>query len=255
MSIKPLCLGYGIGARVRSEKNALVVRAAGRAASIYPFKRLSRVVSANDVHWQCGALLACLQAGVPVSFIDHTGKPLGYCNGVRRRETTLEGLLRYAIENPQWEKRYKTWLSGMQNQAMREAVRRAGLRCWVLRAQTVRAGFCNAWLKKTGRPAGHLFRHIDGGLSTCVHRVLSTVFAAPEMLCFPLPGLSFIHDLTRILRWPVYSKILLRAGRQDVRQPPDRMAAIWLQRMEPFVLDCHNEILRRMELWLRGWVL
>src|SRR5690625_6343858 len=70
MSIKPLYLAHGRHVRVRNQDDVLVVRSMGRAASIYPFKRLSRVVSANDVHWHNGALLACLQAGVPVSFID-----------------------------------------------------------------------------------------------------------------------------------------------------------------------------------------
>src|SRR5690625_5928532 len=93
MSIKPLYLAHGRHVRVRNQDDVLVVRSMGRAASIYPFKRLSRVVSANDVHWHNGALLGCLQAGVPVSFIDASGNTLGYCSGIRRRATTLSGLI------------------------------------------------------------------------------------------------------------------------------------------------------------------
>jgi|SRR5690625_1696893 len=255
MSIKPLYLAHGRHVRVRNQDDVLVVRSLGRAASIYPFKRLSRVVSANDVHWRNGALLACLQAGVPVSFIDASGNPLGYCSGIRRRETTLEGLIVQAIEMPCWKSGYSTWLRGMEQQAIRKAIRDTRLHCPNSAPEAARSSFCNAWLNRTGETARVLFKHIDGGLSTYVHQLLCTVFVSSELLSFPLPGLSFVNDIQKILRWPTYALFLMQAKEASMDSSEARRTAIFLQRHEQAIFDQHNEILRRMEIWLRGWVL
>lgn len=255
MGLKPLYLPHGRGIQVHADGPALCVGATDKAVSLYPFDRLSRVVSAEDVHWHGQALLCCLTRGVPVSFLDRAGRPLGCCYGIRRRETTLENLLLEAIEHPEWDGRYAIWFDGMQRQAMRQALLTNGLHCRRVDAVSTRGALGNAYHNETQCCAGRVFMHLQGVLFAWVSKRVGECITDPALLGFPRPGLNVVDALAEVLQWPLYALLVAARDTQPLEDRQARFAAMWFQSHQGEVQVHFDELVRQFELWLRGWVL
>lgn len=253
MGLKPLYLGTGPAWRVAHDGPALRVQALGRAPAWYPYRRLARVVSATDAQWQAAALIACLRAGVPVCFIDGRGEPQGYCYGASRRETTLDGLLAFALDSPEWELRFHHWRRGQVRGLVLDALRVAGLPPRDLDVAAVRSALCNALHRHLGQPISPLLRHLDGALHAFaaerLHRQIS-----PATLGHPRPGLCLVDEFAALLHWPAHA-LLATLETGDLRDmPPAQLAASLLAGTDS-IDDALAALLARFELWLRSWAL
>jgi len=254
MGLRPLYLAHGSASQVIHDGRALRVQATGRAVAWYAYAKLSRVVSATDVQWQTAALLACLNAGVPVSFLDARGNVQGYCYGSLRRETTLDNLLAIALDAPDWESRFEFWYRGMHRQCMLRALATVGLPPRHLdHPPTVRSALCNAYHRHLGRPLAPLLRHLDGTLHAFAASVLRQHIDA-QTLGHPRPGQSLVDAFATLLGWPAFHLLQpLDATRIDTT-PPARLAAELLGDDSPLGHEL-DVLLMCFEHWLRGWAL
>jgi hypothetical protein len=109
MGRKPLYLDVAQANRVELEAVALRVRAYERADSFYPLRRVSRVVVTGKVEWETGALLACLEYGIPVAFRGRDGVLVGHCLSDRSSQTSLEELLHAGADSAEGDALYANW--------------------------------------------------------------------------------------------------------------------------------------------------
>lgn len=164
MSARPLYLDAGRRWEVALDERALEVRCEGRAPVRFPLSRLSRVVSHRDAQWQTEALLGCLEAGVPVAFLNARGEPVGWCFGPRRKETSLASLLREGLAHPEWDDRYGSWRSGAERREILGALMACRLHRREPTAVDARAALFNLHRRRFGVPMGPHFRAIRAAL-------------------------------------------------------------------------------------------
>lgn len=250
---RPLHLTHGNGWRVQLDGLALRVTAPRRATGFVPLKAISRVISACDVHWEPQALIACMKAGTPITFIDARGAPQGYCHGALNRETSLAGLLTEVIEQPDWDQRYGDWLMGMNSQRIGQALHHAGLRTAIRSYDAARSKLCQAAHARCGRNITALLRQIDANLHAITLEQLQHALAKPRFLGYPRPGLSFVRDFSHLLHWSAYG---LLCDPDTVGPVPDdepRLAAHLVNSNRAHLHARLKAILAIFELWLRDW--
>ena len=253
MELRPLYLAAGRQWRVTHEERALRVDGEGRAPAWYPFRRLGRVVSAMDVDWRSEALVACLRAGVPVCFVDGHGKPQGYCYGSARRETTLDGLLAFALESAEWELRYSTWHGGMHRQLLMRAQHAIGVPLRRLDRDHAEGRFCNAHYRNLQQPVAPLLRAMDGAMHAQIAARLARSIG-PQWLGHPRPGLNLVNDFATLLHWSAHAAIA-HADTESLRLHGAERTAAYLLEQNRQISDDLEELLHGFELWLGNWVL
>jgi hypothetical protein len=111
-------------AGISLEGPALVVARPARAATRVPLRRLARVVVRGAVPFATDALLGCLGAGVPVTFVGLDGQVLGYCIARERRAWSLDQLLDRLMADPGWPEPIGRWARHAESEAIRHACRR-----------------------------------------------------------------------------------------------------------------------------------
>lgn len=89
---------------------ALLVKSETRAPGRFPLQRLSRVIACQQVQWRTRALLACLEQGIAVIFVDGRGRPAGYLHAMNEHASRLDQLIRETLSRPDWQESYKNWL-------------------------------------------------------------------------------------------------------------------------------------------------
>lgn len=89
---------------------ALLVKSETRASGRFPLQRLSRVIAGQQVQWRTRALLACLEQGIAVIFVDGRGRPAGYLHAMNEHASRLDQLIRETLSRPDWQETYKNWL-------------------------------------------------------------------------------------------------------------------------------------------------
>jgi len=124
--MRPLYLERA-GTAVRLDGLALRVKCAGIADRWFPLRRVSQVVSAQQVEWSTPALLACAQVGVTVSFTDDFGAVLARVVGRRGERHELRQKLEDFLDRSDWQPLYEQWLRAMERMAVRSVARRSGL--------------------------------------------------------------------------------------------------------------------------------
>jgi hypothetical protein len=255
MSLKPLYLGNGQDLRVRADGPALRVDGSGRAAGRYPLRRLSRVVSAEDVAWGTNALLACLRAGVPIVFIERDGTPSGWCFGPRRRETTLAGLLREGLDRTDWEPRFDVWRRSVEQSQASAALRSCGLSCVSDSLQAADVSLFNHHRQRCGVGVAAHMCSLRGAASALIARRVDSSIGDASLIGFARPGLHLSEVFVGMMRWQLHSMI----GRTSVAtlsEPVDMRFAARLVERDAFVLEAATlELLTGFEIWLRDWLL
>lgn len=251
MELKPLYLAAGRGWQISHEERALRVQCHGRAPAWYPFRRVCRIISATDVDWRPSALIACLRAGIPITFTDAHGEPQGYCYGARRREATLDQLLRLALDHPEWEERYRHWHNGITRQCILDTGKTLGTRLRSLDPETAHSGFCNHHYLRTGRRVAPLLRALEGPIhALAAARLVQTVSA--RRLGHPHPGLCIVAEFAGLLRWAAHRSLHFMDVELLDGHGPAHTAAILLATC-PEVEHELGVLLHRFELWLRSW--
>lgn len=253
MGLKPLYLASGHAWQVSLDGRALRVEAAGRAPAWYPLRRLARIVSATDTQWQTNALMACLNAGVPVAFLDGHGQPVGYCYGHTRRETTLDGLLQLALDHPDWEQHFGYWRHAMERTLILRLQKVINVPLRRLDAEYVQGRFCNAHFQRLRHPVAPMFRCFTGPIHALAAARLSQLLSV-TLLGHPRQGFCLTTELAELLHWPVHALVHRMAPPLPHDKTMQRIA-VTLMEESTEVQQTLEELLSRFEHWLRGWVL
>lgn len=254
--LRPLYLDAAVPWQITLDDGvALRIAAPGRARSLYPLRRLARVVCARSAQWQCAALLACMEAGVPVVFHDAAGEPVGWCFGPRRRETTLALLLREGIGRHDWQPWFDAWRRHAERGQMLAVLRPLGLPAARLEAGHVRALLCNRLRQRAGAPAGRWLRALNLACAGMVAEALQRELGDPALLAHARPGLHLPREIGALLQWRQH-EVLLRARIADLgAQPPARFAAAAVEAPGALLQRACGALLGELELALREWLL
>ncbi|MFO1322230.1 MAG: CRISPR-associated endonuclease Cas1 [Burkholderiales bacterium] len=95
--------------RLLAEGESLGVYRQLTLATRLPLGRLDRIVCNKNVDWCGAAITACLERGIPITWVDVRGTPLGDCVGrVEGDPEVVEMLVRY-LDLPDWESRLEHW--------------------------------------------------------------------------------------------------------------------------------------------------
>jgi CRISPR associated protein Cas1 len=176
-ALRPLYLDRGAAA-VRLEGLALIVDQSDTAEGRFPLRLLSRVVVRGAVPWSMDALLACLAAGVPITFLSLDGSVIGLCLGRERPEESLAMLLDRLLAEPGWAEIYGRWSRAAERRAIVEVARRLALPLGTDLRPEVVSGLVAAQMPGGDTPgARSALRRLDGYLAA--H--LSELFARAGM--------------------------------------------------------------------------
>ncbi len=116
----PLYLRGQAATCVDADGPSLLVRRAGHAPDRYPVARLSRVIASQRVEWSGAALRLCMTAKIPIVVLDGDGEPLGYVQPARVARSSLDRLLREALDRPDWPERYENFVRAQRMRLVRQ---------------------------------------------------------------------------------------------------------------------------------------
>lgn len=200
MTARPFYLQPTLPARVSLDAAvALRVHIEGQSGLRTPLAKISRVVCNHHVQWESDALVACLQHGVPIAFLDARGKSIGWCFGARRRETTLANLLARSLEADDWDQRFAPWLEGQQRARAAQALLLCGLSTSGVHLNNVRNVLCNLHRTRLGAPAGAALAKLEALTRCDVAGALADAVGEPSLLAWYRPGLNLIDTFAGLV--------------------------------------------------------
>jgi hypothetical protein len=216
---KPLYLQGRNGLEVELDGPALRIRQPERAATFYPLARLARVLSKGGVRWSCDALLACADAGVPVTFLDGDGGVRGYLFGPSSGDHELYRRLRAWLRRADGLSRYTDWRRMMTSYARRALERQ-------LQQRGVCPGPALVWRGLTpvglgaavATPDAALVRRLRGLLAGASTQLLVEAGLNAERLAH-LEPLNLVDDLAELLIWALAEPVLIEARRRNEPGP------------------------------------
>lgn len=250
--MRPLYLDGNRQWTVTLDGPALSVLADERARARYPLHRLARVVCHRSVSWATDALIACLNAGVPILFLDSRNAPVGWCYGRRRRESTLTELIRLAVDEPDWETRWGDWYVSHERELIAAALRTAGQPCANLGADNARSVLFNAHRRTFGMPFGRHIRAVDGALNGLCLQLLQDEIGDPTLVAFGSPGLHLVPRFSGLLIWSVHGIAQAAVSPRDIDPNPLRFAAQFMERFGDRMASDAGALLGSLERHLRG---
>lgn len=202
---------------VLCEGPALRLRRHGIADVFAPLPSLGRVtVHGTGVHWRTEALMACLEAGVPVLFHGGRGEWLGTLLPARvptvRRE--LAGLLDMAASVPGFRHRLENFIRAEEQTALRAVCQEGPSRRVLDRVAGPATAFTPAGLRRAvlmhaPRPlaAEAAWRFLAGLASGMVAAELARRGVGPRFLMRRTGGFALSEELGRVLAWRFVPRI------------------------------------------------
>lgn len=107
---KPLHLDGRVRAiAVKSAGPALSIERAERRTTL-PLGRIARIQAIGRVTWEAQAIAQCMQARIPIVFLDLHGAPTGAALPLVAGRGDLNELLERFVDDPRWSERYENWL-------------------------------------------------------------------------------------------------------------------------------------------------
>lgn len=250
--IRPLYLDAALSWQVRLDDGpALHVSAAGRARSLNPLQRLARVISPSHAQWATPALVACLRAGIPVLFHDAAGQTVGWCFGPRKRETTLDCLLREALDQPCWAGTIDTWCEASHRQEMMAALRRMNTVSAVLEPAAVRAQLCNLHRLRIGRPARAWLVALQRANAALVAQRLHGLLGDPALIGCAREGLHLARTVSELMEWKLHGILHATPPLAVLHSVPSRFAAAAVEQHSAALHRCCGDLAGSLEHHLR----
>lgn len=168
-------------AGIRLEGPALVVTRLARADTRVPLRRLARVVVRGVVPFATAALLGCLGAGVPVTFLALDGQVLGYCIGREQRSWSTRQLLEQLLADPGWPELIGRWARHSESEAMMRTCRRMRIQPGLdTRPATVRTLLAQSLPGGPTPGASAVLRRLDGLLRAHLAELLERADIPPR---------------------------------------------------------------------------
>jgi len=255
--LRALYLDRGAAA-VRLDGPALIVAQPEQADGRFPLRLLSRVVVRGRVPWSTEALIACLGAGVPITFLSPEGDVVGVCLGRDRPEESLAALLDRLTCEPRWAEVYERWRRAAERRAIVEAARRFCLPADAdLRPDAVRSLFA-ARLPDGDTPgARSAWRRLDGFMCAHLHELFGR---AGVPLCYR-GGRGSPLDLRPAfrgtLRWHLWTplwqwlELQQRHPQRGDRTKARRRAAAQYEAAAPHIAGRFRRLLASLDRFLR----
>lgn len=255
MSLRPLYLERSRAWHVRLDGPALRIEAEGRAPTRVPLQKVARVVSPADAHWTTPALIACLQAGVPIVFTDAHGETLAWCFGPRKRETTLASLLRELFSRTDGDQLFDQWYRAAERQGALDALRRLGLWSGSLESADVRGRLCNAHRDRLRLRPGPLVRALETSASAFVAEELHKALGDPSLIGFVREGLHLGQRFSALLEWELHCILASAPLHRVTSETPIRVAARLVEQHGADLARVLGSHLGDLERCLREWLL
>ncbi|MBW8269026.1 CRISPR-associated endonuclease Cas1 [Caldovatus aquaticus] len=215
------------------EGPALRLRRPAVADAFAPLARLARVVvHGTRVQWRTEALLACLEAGVPVAFLGRRGTLAGLLLPLRppSQRAGLAAALDAAAALPGFRRRLEDLCRAEERRALLAALRAGpGWNCAELRPEIVRRlAAAHAPVPAAAEAVLALLRGLAAAL---VAEELARQGVGPNFLVRRSGGFPLAERLGDALAWQVWPQtlaLLARAGAADAERPTPalRRAAI-----------------------------
>lgn len=200
--LKPLYLDGAQAVVVTLDGPALRVAQAGRSAGRYPLCRLSRVIVSGTVDWATPALIACLRAGVVVTFLDKDGELAGLCIGACANGVNLHNHLEEFALRPDWPAHYANWYAAMERRGILGLVKRMNLRVDDLRPETVRHCYAKHLSARVSpRVVRRTTGYLEAALAACAAQTAFDCGIPVALLTDEGQGFRLTRDLGRLLGW------------------------------------------------------
>lgn len=200
--LKPLYLDGVQPVAVTLDGPALKVIQVGRSVGRYPLRRLSRVIVSGRVEWATPALIACLRAGVVVTFLDEDGDLAGLCIGAATGGLNLYDRLAEFALRPDWPEHYANWYVAMERRAILGLINRLSLRVDDLRPATVRRFYAKRLgAMATPRVTQRTLGYLEAAVASCAARAAIDCGIPVTLLTDEREGFQLTRDLGRILTW------------------------------------------------------
>lgn len=256
--MRTLYLDGGRRALVLRDGPSLRVVAEGRAHGMYPFRLLARVVVCGPVQWDSEALLACLDQGIPVTFLTAEGDPRAYCLAAQARRQPLNDRLEEFLERPDWRTLYENWRRAAERREIMGVLRRLKLRAPDLRPDRVAGLLLEVTAPGLIEAARAVLRYWHGLLAARVASKLSEAGAEAPLLIERRPGWNLPADCTRIAAWEHY--IWLREWTAMPREERPEPGRADFRRQLTGIFESRSEetdrrlalLLNRFMYWLGG---
>lgn len=203
MKAKPLYVDASSGpVQVVRDGPSLRLRRDGLADARAPLRLLSRIVVSGAVAWRTEALLACMDAGVPVAFLGADGTPRGWALGADAGDPELATLLEDAILDHTWPGRHEDWLRAMERRSLLHAVGALGLKPPTLRPPDVWAE-CEERVDRLGSPveAATLIAVLTGALAAHVADLMRRAGVPARFAAGVGAPVHLTNDFVRVLAW------------------------------------------------------
>lgn len=205
---KPLYLDGTQPLRVVLDGPSLLVLAAHTAPRRFPLARISRILVTGQVTWENEALTACLDHGVPLTFLSPDGTARGFALPSSDPATPDNEKLEAFLAQPDWRSRYTDWLRAYERREILSLLRQLQLRTRDLRPEPVRELVESHLTGQIPLVACRTMKNLlDGMLAGRLARHLVNLAWAPALLVDRQPGFHFIRDAVTVLGWRFYADI------------------------------------------------
>lgn len=194
--------------RVELDGPALRVITAGRADGRYPLARVWRVVVSGQVDWSREALTACLDEGIPITFLAPDGTPRGYCLAHHERELRLSQRFEAYLSRSDWRAGYENWRRAEERRAILRALRRLRVRAEDLRPARVQERLEEALAGTSYRERlRETMDYLQGLVAAQVSAELVEAGLEAGLLVGRRSGLNLVRDFTGVLKWGLYEEL------------------------------------------------
>lgn len=253
--MKPLYLHGRTGMSVALDNPALRVVAPGRAATLYPLQRISRVIASGPVDWSTAALLACAERGITVTFLHPDGAIRAYLFGETSRRDSLPSRLRDFLDRPDWQERYGDWLRGMESRARRALIKRLGLNLAKAPPSAQLLAMLDAQKQRHASPGVCRFldQRLRGLLAALVAELLTEAGLAADQVRALRDRLDLNRDLVQLLSWNLHLpvlELLSRQGIEPIQRLDDAELVQLFEQRSSSLCKVGRSLLNR----LRGWL-
>lgn len=189
---------------------SLRVRRAGSADVRLPLRRLARITVRGPVTFAAEALPACLEAGVPVAFLDRRGHALGQLVPLRRRHQDLAALVDEAVAAGRFPAIRRSWRAAVVHAAAARTVLALGLSLPDLRPDRVHRAAARAIDRRgAGVATEELYARLFAPGASLVAELLLEEGAGARFQGAD-PDLDLAADLREVLAldlWPVVATL------------------------------------------------
>lgn len=253
MKARPLYLHASQPVQVKLKAPAICVSSGSSASHIYPLRTLTRIQVSGPVEWQTAALLACIDQGITIQFLDRYGETRGRMVGKGKIDHNLSENLQRLFDKPEWERLYRQWCWARGLQTQRYVANKLGYIYTDARDLRGLPGWCESKIESVARSAdirrSLQWLHLDlYGYVTNYLQQQGVWNANALVLEEPI---DLAHDLTLILQWVL---LLVRDDNLTHEKPEEpvnrRLVATWFEQRSGYMKYQVSRIINQLEIWI-----